>query len=99
MQGGAPDTAWRASLGGTFHLAAGGQTSWFGVADFVAGCLRLQGHVVPEVLPVRSADRPSAALRPLNSRLDTARLRSTFGVVLPDWRVPLARAIEGWPAG
>ena len=74
---------------GIYHLAAGGETSWHGYARHViekawqAGrCLRAS----PDgVIPISSAEYPTQARRPLNSRLDTTRLRDTFGLNLPDW--------------
>ena len=38
------------------------------------------------VVPIATADYPTAAARPANSRLDCSRLRSTYGLALPDWR-------------
>ncbi|HEY9192348.1 MAG TPA: sugar nucleotide-binding protein, partial [Methyloversatilis sp.] len=33
------------------------------------------------------------AVRPLNSRLDTRRLREAFGLVLPDWQQGVDRML------
>jgi dTDP-4-dehydrorhamnose reductase len=75
---------------GTYHVAAAGEISWHGYAQHVLVAARAAGiplRVQPEdVLPVPSRDFPTAARRPLNSRLDTRRFRSTFGLHLPDWR-------------
>ena len=37
---------------------------------------------------------PTPARRPHNSRLDTRKLQSTFGLVLPDWRAGVARMLQ-----
>jgi dTDP-4-dehydrorhamnose reductase len=76
--------------GGLYHCVADGNTTWFEYALDVIGWARARG------LPVRVASGavravptsafPTAARRPLNSRLDTGKLRSTFGLVLPHWR-------------
>ena len=79
-----------ASVAGTYHAVASGQTSWHGYASHVIDFARAAGVAV-KVAPgaieaVPTSAFPTPAKRPLNSRLDTARLRSRFGVVLPDWR-------------
>lgn len=85
-----------ASLGGTYHLVADGETSWHGYAQFVVEEARRLGSVlkVAEITPIASADYPTAAVRPLNSRLDTRRLRASFGLNLPDWRDGVARMLH-----
>lgn len=90
------------AVGGICHLAAGGETSWHGVACVIAEALRARGHVVPEVQAVPSAAYPQAAPRPLNSRLDCSRLRRALGINAadwPQWQPPIVQAIAGWPAG
>ena len=86
-----------ASKGGLYHCVAGGQTSWFEYALHVIGWARAHGlptRVAPEaVRPVATSAFPTAAARPLNSRLDTRRLRSTFGLVLPHWRIGVDRML------
>ena len=49
---------------------------------------------VEEIAPIATRDYPTAAARPLNSRLDTQRLRSAFGLHLPDWRDGVARMLR-----
>jgi dTDP-4-dehydrorhamnose reductase len=82
---------------GTYHLAAAGETNWHGYAAFLLQKARDAGHPlrVPaqDVRPVGTADYPTAARRPLNSRLDTTRLRDVFGLHLPDWRDGVERAV------
>jgi dTDP-4-dehydrorhamnose reductase len=55
------------------------------------------GHALkasPErVLPIATAEYPTPARRPLNSRLDTARLRQRFGLVLPAWQLGVERML------
>lgn len=90
-------SAWRdAGLSGTYHLAAGGETSWHGYADFVIDQARSLGVAlkVTEIAPIPTADYPTPARRPLNSRLDTTRLRERFGLALPDWRIGVERMLR-----
>ena len=86
-----------ASVAGTYHAVASGQTSWHGYASHVIDFARAAGvaiKVAPGAIEaVPTSAFPTPAKRPLNSRLDTARLRSRFGVVLPDWRYGVDRML------
>jgi dTDP-4-dehydrorhamnose reductase len=86
------------ALGGTFHCVAAGETSWFDYARFVIEWARAQGQpvkVAPDgVRPVPTSAYPTPAARPLNSRLSTAKLRETFSLDLPDWRVGVERMLR-----
>ncbi len=85
------------SLGGLYHLAAAGQTSWHGYACGVLAQARALGaplRVGPgQVEPIATEAFPTAAQRPRNSRLDTTRLQECFGLTLPDWQMGVARAV------
>lgn len=84
-------------LAGTYHLSAAGETSWHGYARFVidhacrAG-LPLQASP-STVDPVPTTAFPTPARRPLNSRLNTAKLRASFGLHLPAWQQGVARML------
>lgn len=83
---------------GLYHLAAGGETSWHSYATFIAQWLQYQGIDVcaaPECIePVPTSAWPTPAQRPLNSRLDTQKLVSTFGLVLPEWQQGVVRVLQ-----
>jgi len=82
---------------GVYHLAASGETSWHGYARFVLETARqaeVDLSVQPEqVQPIPTAAYPTPARRPNNSRLNTAKLRSTFGLTLPPWQQGVARML------
>lgn len=84
--------------GGTYHLVAGGETTWHAYAVHVLQLAKARGvalKVQPEaVAPIPSTDYPVPAPRPRNSRLDCTRLMSAFGLQMPDWRLHVARLIE-----
>ena len=84
--------------GGLYHLAARGETTWFGYARHVIRTARALGwpvRVADEAIqPVSSDAFPTAAKRPRNSRLDTSRLESTFGLRMPDWQIGVDRAVK-----
>jgi dTDP-4-dehydrorhamnose reductase len=85
-------------LGGTYHCVAAGQTHWHGYARHVIEWARARGHTVkvaPErILAVPTTAFPTPARRPLNSRLDTTKLRSAFGITLPDWQQGVERMLS-----
>lgn len=83
------------ALSGTYHLAAAGETSWHDYASFVFQTARALDVPLKlsELAPILSEAWPTPARRPLNSRLDTGRLRATFGLALPDWRVGVTRML------
>lgn len=84
-------------LSGTYHAAPTGETSWHGYATTVIDWARSQGLpmlvAADRVLGVPSSSYPAPARRPLNSRLDTRRLQSTFGLTMPHWQPGLIRML------
>jgi dTDP-4-dehydrorhamnose reductase len=76
---------------GLYHLTAGGATNWHAYASYVIGQARAAGWPIKvadeAIASIRTEDYPVAATRPMNSCLDTRKIRQTFGVSLPDWRV------------
>ncbi len=84
-------------LAGLYHLAASGETSWHGYATFIAEWLQGQGaeiQATPErIAAIATRAWPTPAARPLNSRLDTAKLERVFGLTLPHWQQGVARAL------
>ena len=81
---------------GVFHLAAGGQTTWHGLAQAVvrlAPELAHRRHVA--VVPIASAQHPLPAKRPAFSVLDTAHVNRVFGVAPRHWQNALARCLCG----
>ncbi len=82
---------------GIYHLVASGEVNWHGYAQYVIGeALRLGATLdaLPErVHPISTAEYPLPASRPTNSRLNTQKLRDTFGVILPSWQTHAQRMI------
>ncbi len=86
------------ALAGVYHLAAAGETTWHGYAQYVLAQAQQAGSVLkagPEaVAAVPATDFPTIAQRPYNSRLDTHKLQAAFGLTLPDWQVGVARMLN-----
>ncbi|WP_438820204.1 dTDP-4-dehydrorhamnose reductase [Burkholderia contaminans] len=75
---------------GTYHLAAGGETTWYEYARHVVAAAERSGLALKlkaeEILPIATYEYPLPARRPANSRLDCSKLTGAFGLHLPDWR-------------
>ncbi|QLI80517.1 dTDP-4-dehydrorhamnose reductase [Chitinibacter fontanus] len=74
---------------GTYHLLAAGETSWYGYALLINEFATLQGYTLKiaakDIQAIPASAYPLPAPRPANSRLDSRKLQSTFGLVLPQW--------------
>ncbi|ELC7323336.1 dTDP-4-dehydrorhamnose reductase [Stenotrophomonas maltophilia] len=83
-------------LSGTWHLTAGGQTSWHGFAEAIFAEALATGVLpkVPTVEAISSAEYPTPAKRPAWSVLDNRRLQQDFGIVLPSWQDGLKRVMS-----
>ena len=82
---------------GLYHLTARGETSWYGFACHIAQHLQSQGLLRARIEPILSANYPTAAQRPLNSRLSCARLQRDWQITLPDWETALQQCLGTMP--
>lgn len=78
------------AAGGTYHYAGEPHASW---AGFAREIFSQAGRDVT-VTGIPSSDYPTPATRPLNSRLDCARLARDFGIAPPDWRAGLTDVLR-----
>ncbi len=85
--------------GGIYHAANRGYTTWHGLAVATFEEAARHGRAMPEVAPIRTADWPTPAVRPADTRLDCGKLKRTFGITLPEWRPSLARTVDLLLAG
>lgn len=85
-------------LSGTYHAVAKGVTSWHEYACHIIDRARKMG--VPVRVPadaiqaVPTSAFPTPARRPANSRLSTRKLRTTFGLHLPEWQAGVDRMLN-----
>ena len=82
--------------GGTYHLAAAGEATWF---EFARAILQrapapLQSRAAL-VAPITTRESQHKARRPANALLDCTKFTETFGFALPDWRESLDLVMEG----
>jgi dTDP-4-dehydrorhamnose reductase len=90
----------RSAFNGVYHLSATGQTSWHGFAEAIVKRMPEAERKCRVIEPIGTNDFPTAARRPANSVMDTAKLQKTFGIRLPDWEESLGLVTEteepGW---
>ena len=77
---------WQVRYGGVVHAAGTGSTTWHGLAMAAFEAATRHGRPMPGVDAITTADYPTPAPRPADSRLDCARLEQVFGQRLPPWR-------------
>jgi dTDP-4-dehydrorhamnose reductase len=80
-------------FGGVYHAAGAGSASWHGFAEAIFDVAAAHGRPRPVVHAIATADWPTPAQRPADSRLDCSRLAEVFGVRLPAWQPSLRRAV------
>ena len=80
---------------GVYNLTSSGESSWFGFtkAILTQAAARWESPL-PQLIPIASAEYPTPAKRPMNSRLSCERLEDTFGVSLPHWEQSLDLVLE-----
>ena len=88
------EAGWREEYGGILHAAGTGATTWHGLAELVFALAGRQGHKVPILEAISTADWPAPVTRPADSRLDCGRLAGVFGLRLPDWRDGTGRTLH-----
>lgn len=73
---------------GIYHCTPSGETNWFEYAQLVINTAKAAGaaRTCKRLIPISNSEYPTAAKRPLNSRLNTKKLQSLLGVQMPDWR-------------
>lgn len=83
---------------GLYHLTAGGSTDWHSFAQYVLEQAQLTGmrlKATPDrVQAILTKELGAAAVRPTNSRLNTAHFQKTFGLRLPDWRQGISHLLQ-----
>lgn len=82
------------ALRGVFHMTASGEASWADFANAIFKESAERGGPSASVRPITTADYPTPATRPANSRLDCSRISQVHGVALPQWQGALATVIE-----
>lgn len=82
------------SLRGVFHMCGTGYTTWADLAAEIFAVSERLGGPCARVRRIATADYPTPAKRPANSRLDCSKLREAHGVSLPEWQRSVAECID-----
>lgn len=84
---------------GIYHLTCGGETTWRMFAtEIFAEHHRQNGGKVPQIMPIPSSEYLTPAIRPANSILSNEKLKSVFGISLPDWQSALVKVMQSLAA-
>ena len=79
---------------GTFHFVNGGQATWHSLAEAVLARAARHGHPAPPVEAISTAEYPTQAARPSNSRLSVAGLRMAYGIEPRPWTEAVSEAVD-----
>lgn len=85
---------WRDEYAGVFHSCGTGETSWHGFAEAIFAAAARHGATAPTVEPITTAEFPTPAKRPADSRLDCGKLERVFGLRQPAWQGSLAQVVD-----
>lgn len=83
---------------GVYHFVSAGETTWAGLAREIFAESATRGGAHAEVEPITTADYPTPARRPANSRLSTARLTRDYGITPRDWRTAVSEIVSEYCA-
>jgi dTDP-4-dehydrorhamnose reductase len=78
---------------GLFHASGTGDTSWAGFASAIFELSARQGGATAQVTPIATADYPTPARRPANSRLSCNQIQRVYGIRQPHWFDGLSRCL------
>jgi dTDP-4-dehydrorhamnose reductase len=96
------DVARVKAASGLYHASAAGETTWCGFAQAIFELRSRQAgprFTAPRLVAIASGEYPTAARRPANSVLSSAKLAGAFGIELADWRQGLEEALSALAAG
>jgi dTDP-4-dehydrorhamnose reductase len=83
---------------GTYHVTNDGETNWFDYASLIASeLIKLNVKVKSgpdQIRAILTSEYPTAAKRPLNSRLNTDKLKKTFMLELPHWESEVKKVLR-----
>ena len=92
--GSLPDTV--RERGGIFHACDAGETTWFGFAEeFIRLAQQAEPqHTFATLTPISTADYPTPAKRPANSRMDGSKLERVVGFAMPSWQAATKEVMQ-----
>lgn len=83
---------------GTYHVTSDGETNWHQYAILIASeLIKLNAEIkcAPDKIhTILTSEYPTAAKRPLNSRLNTDKIKKTFMLELPHWQSEVKKVLR-----
>lgn len=79
---------------GVYHFSGAPDTSWHGFAEAIFSAAGKTGLIVPSLDAIATADYPTPARRPANSRLNCAKIEEVFGILRTDWETDMVRIVQ-----
>lgn len=81
---------------GLYHLVCRGLTNWYGFSEKIFELARVKGIplLLSELGSISTAEFPTPAKRPTNSRLDVSKLENALGITLPSWQQQLEQTLD-----
>jgi dTDP-4-dehydrorhamnose reductase len=79
---------------GTFHFVNKGQATWDRLAEAVVARGARHGLARPSIEPISTAQYPTAARRPQNSRLSVESLTCAYGIEPRPWTEAVPQAVD-----
>jgi dTDP-4-dehydrorhamnose reductase len=79
---------------GIYHFAGAGETTWFELASAVVEVAADRLGRSPQIMPIRTSEYPTPAVRAADTRLDCAAIVREFGVEPLPWRQALTETID-----
>jgi dTDP-4-dehydrorhamnose reductase len=83
-----------ARLRGVFHMTGSGDASWAEFASEIFAVSGKNGGQTATVHPITTAEYPTPAKRPQNSRLNCGKLAAEHGVSMPDWQSSTSEVVR-----
>lgn len=85
---------WQEKWGGIYHAVGTGDATWYELAVYALKQAEQYGQQMPEIQAIKTEDWPTPAKRPQDSRLNTDKLKTIFGLALPDWHQSVEQVVH-----
>lgn len=86
---------WRDNLvPGIFHFSNQGEASWADLAEAIMSAAADLGGVNARIERIMTADYPTRARRPQNSRLDTQKFQDCYGLLARNWHEAVSDIVK-----
>lgn len=79
---------------GTFHVVNDGEATWHALAEAICAGAARRGRPRPMVEAIGTADYPTPARRPANSRLSCVKLGASYGLKMRPWQAGIGDILD-----